>query len=81
MAIGKSGENVQISKIQIKFGNYMVAEKAKLSKDYNENNLKEYMKWDSINIEVNLNIGSGSYSVYTCDFTKDYININADYRN
>ena len=81
MAIGKSGENVQISKIQIKFGNYIVAEKAKLAKDYNENNLKEYMKWDSINIEVNLNIGSAFYSVYTCDFTKDYININADYRN
>ena len=81
MAIGKSNENVQISKIQIKFGNYMVAEQAKIAKDYNESHLKEYMKWDSINIEVNLNIGSGSYTVYTCDFTQDYININADYRN
>tara|TARA_B100001123_G_C15293416_1_gene1018274 strand:- start:1148 stop:2410 length:1263 start_codon:yes stop_codon:yes gene_type:complete len=81
MAIGKSNENVQVSKIQIKFGNYVVAEQSKIGKDYNENNLKEYMKWDSINIEVNLNIGTGSYTVYTCDFTHDYININADYRN
>ena len=39
------------------------------------------MKWDSINIEVNLNIGSAFYTVYTCDFTHDYIDINADYRN
>ena len=46
-----------------------------------ESELKEYMKWDSINIEVNLNIGNASYTVYTCDFTHDYIDINADYRN
>ena len=39
------------------------------------------MEWDSIIIEVDLNLGSASYTVYTCDFTKDYININADYRN
>ena len=81
MAIGKSGENVHASKIQIKFGKYLVAELGKVAKDYNENDLKEYMKWDSINVEVNLNIGSAFYSVYTCDFTHDYIDINADYRN
>ena len=81
MAIGKSGENVYASKIQIKFGNYLVAEQGRVAKDYNENDLKEYMKWDSINIEVNLNIGNAIYTVYTCDFTHDYININADYRN
>ena len=81
MAIGKSGENVHVSKIQIKFGNYLVAEQGKIAKDYNEDDLKEYMKWDSINIEVNLNIGSAFYNVYTCDLTRDYIDINADYRN
>jgi len=81
MAIGKSNESVQASKIQIKFGDYMVAEQSKVAKSYNEKNLKEYMKWDSINIEVNLNIGNASYTVYTCDFTHEYININADYRN
>jgi len=81
MAIGKSGENIYPSKIKVKFGNYLVAEDGKVAKDYNESNLKEYMKWDSINIEVNLNIGSASFTVYTCDFTHDYIDINADYRN
>ena len=81
MAVGKSGENIQPSKIQIKFGNYLVAEQGKVAKDYNEKDLKEYMKFESIDIEVNLNISSASYTVYTCDLTHDYIDINADYRN
>ena len=79
MAIGKSGEPIQPSKIQIKFGNYLITDQGKVSKDYNEKDLKEYMKWNSINIEVNLNIGAGSFTVYTCDFTHDYISINAEY--
>ena len=81
MAIGKSGENIQPSKIQIKFGKYLVAEQGKVAKDYNEKDLKEYMKWGSIDIEVNLNIGSSLYTVYTCDFTHAYIDINTNYRN
>ena len=81
MAIGKSGENIIANKVQIKIGNFLVAEQSKIAKDYNEKDVKEYMKWDSIEIEVNLNIGSASHKVYTCDFTHDYININADYRN
>jgi len=81
MAIGKSGENIISNKIQIKIGDHLVAEQNKISKEYNEADLKEYMKWNSITIEVNLNIGNASFSVYTCDFTHDYIDINADYRN
>ena len=79
MAIGKSGEPVQVSKIQIKFGDYLITDQGKVSKDYNEDNLKSYMKWDSINIEINLNIGSASYTAYTCDLTQEYISINAEY--
>jgi len=81
MAVGKSGEAIFPNKIQVRFGNYLIAEDGKAAKDYNEKDLKEYMKWDAINIEVNLNIGNASYTVYTCDLTHDYIDINADYRN
>ena len=81
MAVGKSGENIVANKIQIKIGDHLVAEQGRVAKDYKESDLKEYMKWDSINIEVNLNLGSAAYTVYTCDFTHDYIDINADYRN
>ena len=81
MGIGKSGENITPNKVQIKIGDYIVAEQSKTAKDYKEKDVKEYMKWDSINIEVNLNIGNASHTVYTCDFTHEYIDINADYRN
>ena len=81
MAIGKSGENIVANKIQLKIGNYLVAEQGKVEKNYIEKDVKEYMKWDSINIEVNLNLGNAEYKVYTCDFTHDYIDINANYRN
>ena len=81
MAVGKSGENIIANKMQIKIGDHLVAEQGKVAKDYNESKMKEYMKWDSIDIEVNLNIGNETYTVYTCDFTHDYISINADYRN
>ena len=81
MAIGKSGEKISPDKIEIKFGELKVAEKGRISEEYNEEKLKEYMKWDDLLIEVNLKIGHGSFECYTCDLTNEYININADYRN
>jgi len=81
MGIGKSGENIIPNKVVIKFGDFIVAEECKVSKNYDESKIKEYMKWDSIKVQINLNIGAASFTVYTCDFTHEYININADYRN
>ena len=81
MAIGKSGEKVSPEKIEIKFGELKVAEKGRISEEYDEVKLKEYMQWDSLTIEVNLKLGQGSYECYTCDLTNDYVKINADYRN
>ena len=81
MGIGKSGERVDNEKLIIKLGDFVVAENGKISENYDEEKLKEYMQWDSITIEVNLNQGSEIFECYTCDFTKDYIDINADYRN
>ena len=81
MACGKSGENIIANKIQLKIGDYLVVDQSKAAKDYKESDVKKYMKWDSINIEVNLNIGNAFYTTYTCDFTHDYIDINTDYRN
>ncbi len=81
MGIGKSGEEIDSKKLKIKFGDFMVAENGKISDSYNEEKLKEYMKWDSIIIEINLKLGSDAFECYTCDFTNDYIEINADYRN
>ena len=80
MGIGKSGEEVDQKKIIIKLGDFIVAEKGKISESYNEEKLKEYMEWESILITVDLKQGKEEYECYTCDFTHDYIDINAHYR-
>ena len=81
MGIGKSGELIDQKKLKIKIGNFIVAENGKISDSYEEKKLKEYMEWDSIEIEINLKLGNDAFKCYTCDFTHDYIDINADYRN
>ena len=81
MGIGKSGEAVDNKKLKIKLGDFIVAENGKISDNYNEEKLREYMKWDSVLIEVNLKLGNDAFECFTCDFTHDYIDINADYRN
>ena len=81
MGIGKSGELVDQKKLKIKIGNFVVAENGRISESYDEKKIKEYMQWGSISIEVNLKLGNDSFTCYTCDFTHDYIDINADYRN
>ena len=81
MGIGKSGEVIDQKKLKIKIGDFIVAENGKISESYDEKKLKEYMKWDSIEIEVNVKLGNDAFKCYTCDFTHDYIDINADYRN
>ena len=80
MGIGKSGEKIDPKKIIIKLGESVVAENGEISASYNEEKLQEYMKWDSILIEVDLKQGHSQYECYTCDFTHDYIDINAHYR-
>tara|TARA_B100001063_G_C16759890_1_gene555375 strand:- start:893 stop:2197 length:1305 start_codon:yes stop_codon:yes gene_type:complete len=81
MGIGKSREKIVKDKLSIKIGEYTVAENGKISDSYDEKIIKEYMKWDSITFEVNINQGNDQFQCYTCDFTHDYIDINADYRN
>lgn len=81
MGIGKSGENIDKNKLSIKFGEFLVCEKGQISESYDEQKIKEYMQWDSVSIEINLNQGNDTFECYTCDFNKDYIDINVNYRN
>ena len=80
MGVGKSGEKIDPKKIIIKLGEFIVAENGKISDSYNEKKLQKYMKGEFIIIEVNLNQGLEEFECYTCDFTHDYIDINAHYR-
>ena len=55
--------------------------KNELSKDYDEQKVIDYMKNESIEITVDIGIGKKNFTSYTMDLTKDYIEINADYRS
>ena len=81
MGIGKSGEIIDTKKLKVKIGNIIVAENGRVSENLDEKKLNEYMEWDSIEIEINLKLGNDAFKCYTCDFTHDYIDINANYRN
>ena len=81
MAIGKSGVKIDLKKLSISFGGIKIIEKGQIFKDYKENEVANYMKDQSIDISVNLNMGSKSFTAYTMDLTKKYIEINADYRS
>ena len=81
MGIGKSGEEIDTKKLKVKIGEIIVAENGKISDSYDEKKIKEYMLWDSVEFEINLKLGNDAFRCFTCDFTHDYIDINADYRN
>ena len=62
MGIGKSGEEIDQKKLKIKIGNFLVAENGKISETLMKK-LKEYMQWNSIEIEVNLKLGNDASNV------------------
>jgi len=81
MAIGKSDVDINIKKLLIKFGEIKIIEKGQLVKNYKESDVANYMKNQSIDVSINLNMGLKNFTVYTMDLTKKYIEINADYRS
>lgn len=81
MAVGKSGEPADRDALSIRFGNVLVAEKGWVSPTYKEADGAALMKEQDIEINVDLGIGGGQATVWTCDLTHGYITINADYRS
>ena len=80
MAIGKNDIELNVNSINLMLGNNKILDRGQLSKNYSEQHLKEYMKNDSIKIIVEINSGKKSFTCYTMDFTKKYLEINSDYR-
>ena len=81
MAVGKSGEMVDRDQLDISIGGIQITSNGMCRADYDETDVTAHMKNDSIDISVNINIGSGKATIWTCDFTQQYIIINADYRS
>jgi glutamate N-acetyltransferase/amino-acid N-acetyltransferase len=81
MAIGKAGPKINLKKLLIKFGNLKIVQDGKLHQGYDETKASEYMKNENIDLDIEIFTGKKSFTVYTMDFTKKYIDINADYRS
>ena len=81
MAVGKSGEKADRERISIRIGGYPVAEIGAAVPGYDETPVAAHMKGTDIDIAVDVGIGKGRATVWTCDLTHEYININADYRS
>ncbi len=81
MAIGKSGAAADRDTLTIKFGDVLVAEKGWVAETYTEEAGADYMQNTELVVSVDLGLGDGNATMWTCDLTHGYITINADYRS
>ena len=81
MAVGKSGEAADRDKLSIWFGPHIVARNGERAAEYVEKTVAGYMKGSDIVIRIDVGVGGGEATVWTCDLTHDYVSINADYRS
>ena len=81
MAVGKAGEPAERDSLSIWIGPHVLAEGGKPAASYREDMGASYMKNSEIDITVDLGLGAGKSTVYGCDLTHSYIEINADYRS
>ncbi len=81
MAVGKAGEPADRDLLSIQFGDIRVAENGIRSEGYSEEATSAMMQLDEIPIRIDVGVGSGKATVWTCDLTKEYVAINGDYRS
>ena len=81
MAVGKAGEPADRDKLAIWIGEEQITEAGLVHPDYSEDRANEFLKQDDIVVRVDMGMGMGSGSVWTCDLTHGYIEINAGYRS
>ena len=81
-AVGRSGlENMDLDKIQIYLGNVCIVENGGRSPGYTEQDGQRVMNQEEITVTVRLSRGEAREDVLTCDFSYDYVRINAEYRS
>jgi len=81
MAIGKAGEPADRDKLSVGFGGTWAAREGQPLADYDEAPVAAHLEGQEISIEIDLGLGTGRATVWTCDLTHGYIAINADYRS
>ncbi|WP_256759094.1 bifunctional ornithine acetyltransferase/N-acetylglutamate synthase [Cohnella sp. WQ 127256] len=78
-AVGRAGQPVNVGTVDIRLGDILVLEQSRPI-PFDEAIALEYLKGDTVGINVNLNMGSGQATAWGCDLTYDYVRINAAYR-
>jgi glutamate N-acetyltransferase/amino-acid N-acetyltransferase len=81
MAVGKAGEPADRDRLSIWFGDNRLAFQGERDPAYSEAETSAYMKRERIGIRVDIGLGRGKATVWTCDLTKEYVAINGDYRS
>lgn len=81
MAVGKSGEMADRDRLAIWFGGVRVAVNGERDPAYSEAETTAVMKLEDIPVKVDIGLGEGTATVWTCDLTKEYVAINGDYRS
>lgn len=81
MAVGKTGEAADRDRMSIYFGDQIIARNGERAAEYREENVASYMAGREIVIRVDVGVGHGRATVWTCDLTHEYVSINADYRS
>ncbi len=81
MAVGKAGEAADRDRLSIRYGDIEVAKNGERAPVYDEETVAAYMLDREIAISVDLALGPGKATVWTCDLTHGYISVNADYRS
>jgi len=81
MAVGKSGAAADRDRLAIRFGDITVARDGERAAEYSEEAASAYMRRQELEIGVDLGVGTGRATIWTCDLTHGYIEINADYRS
>jgi glutamate N-acetyltransferase/amino-acid N-acetyltransferase len=81
MAVGKAGEPADRDRLAIFFGEHRVAHRGERDPSYSEQAVSAYMKNSELAIRVELGLGDGRATMWTCDLTAEYVAINADYRS
>ncbi len=81
MAVGRADEPINRDKVSVRFGDLWAARDGAVSPDYSEAKMSAYMKRQELEVSIDVGVGRSSATVWTCDLTKDYVAINADYRS
>ena len=81
MAVGRADEPVDRDRMNVRFGPLVAAQDGAVSATYDEAAMSAYMKNAELEVSVDVGVGQASATVWTCDLTKRYVEINGDYRS